>query len=316
MLTRPLPTTPLETTVIGHGTWATGGTHWGQADDDAAVEAIVRSLDSGVTLVDTAPVYGHGHAEELVGRAVKGRRDGVVISNKCGLLINQGTKRSLRPEDIRMECDESLARLDTDHMDIYFCHWPDTDTPIEDSIGTLMELRNEGKIKGIGLSNHEPDLIRRACAAGEISCLQEHYSLLLRDIEHNGVLDTARELGLGVLAYAPLGGGVLTGKYTQPPAFGKRDVRTFFYPFYKEPYWSRTQDLLAAMRAIAESHDVPLAHVAIAWVNGREGITSALVGAKNTAQAESNAAAGDLVLTEDEMRTLTEASDRAVEGLD
>jgi aryl-alcohol dehydrogenase-like predicted oxidoreductase len=309
---RTLGNTQMKTSLVAHGTWAAGGTHWGATEDQACIDAIRESLDKGVALVDTAPIYGAGHSEEMVGLALEGRRDEVLISTKCGLLIDDGGRHSLTPKDIHAECDASLSRLKTDRIDIYFCHWPDKEVPIEESIGGLMALKEAGKIRGIGLSNHSPELIRRACAAGDVCCLQEHYSLLRRRIE-NGLTDLARELGLGIMAYAPLGGGILTGKYTEPPAFEGSDVRNFFYPFYKEPLWSRTQDLLAVMRGIAAAHECPVHHVAIAWVNARPAITCALVGAKNVSQAAGNAGAGGLVLEDSEVAALTAASDAALE---
>ncbi len=311
---RSIGTTGIKISTVAHGTWAAGGRNWGEVEDRASIDAMKASIDAGVTLIDTAPVYGGGHAEELVGKAIEGRRDRVAVSTKCGLLIDQGNRRSLRPDDMRRECEDSLRRMNTDHIDIYFCHWPDKETPIEETIGGLATLLESGKIRAIGLSNHGPDLIRRAHAAGPLHCLQEHYSLLERTVEQEK-LPLARELGLGVMAYAPLGGGILTGKYTQPPSFAQRDVRDFFYPFYKEPMWSRTQQLLDAMRAVADNKDVSLAQLAVAWVNAQPGLTCALVGAKNPGQAGANAAGGDIALTADEVRRLTASSDNTLQGV-
>jgi aryl-alcohol dehydrogenase-like predicted oxidoreductase len=307
---RRLGSTDIKVSVVAAGSWASGGTNWGEVDDDASIKAIRRSLDLGVTLVDTAPVYGKGHSEEIVGRALEGRRSAVHISTKCGLLIDQKNRRSLKPDDVRAEVQASLKRLRTDRIDILFCHWPDTSTPIEETVGALTDLQRAGAIRAFGLSNHGPDLIRRAAAAGPLACLQEHYSLVMRDIEKD-TLPLAAELGLGVLAYGPLGGGILTGKYREKPAFAGKDVRDFFYPFYKEPGWSRVQGLLKEIAAIAGARKAPLAHVAIAWANQRPGITCSLVGAKNVEQAETNAAGGDFILSADEVRRLTAASDVA-----
>ncbi|MBD3239456.1 MAG: aldo/keto reductase [Chitinivibrionales bacterium] len=311
---RTIGTSEIKVSTVAHGTWAAGGRSWGDVEDQASIEAMKASIEAGVTLIDTAPVYGRGHAEELVGQAIKGCRDRVVISTKCGLLIDEGNRRSLTPETMRRECEDSLRRMDTDYIDIYFCHWPDPDTPIEETIGGLTALLESGKIRAIGLSNHGPDLVRRAHAAGPLHCLQEHYSLLQRTVEDE-TLPLARELNPGVMAYAPLGGGILTGKYTAPPSFDKRDVRDFFYPFYKEPLWSRTQDLLDEMRTLAEAKGVSLAQLAVAWVNARDGVTCSLVGAKNPGQAQANAAAADIVLEPAEVDRLTAASDNALQGM-
>jgi len=303
--------TPLKVSAVGFGSWVTGGSNWGAADDAGSIDAIRAAIDSGVNLIDTAPVYGAGHAEELVGKAVAGRREQVVLSTKCGLLIDERNRRSLAPDSIRREADASLRRLGTDVIDVYFCHWPDKDTPIEESVGALADLRDQGKIRAFGLSNHSPDLVERAAASGPLCCLQDHYSLLRRDIEKDLVPCAAR-LGLSIMAYAPLGGGILTGKYTAPPAFSKRDVRDFFYPFYREPLWSRLQPLVALLREIAGGHAVTPAQVAIAWVMSRESIVTALVGARTPEQARSNALGGSLTLDSAELTRLTALSDEVL----
>lgn len=305
---RTIPNTGLEVSTVALGTWAIGGSNWGQVDDRNSIAAIRRAVDEGVNLIDTAPVYGKGHAEEVVGQALKGIEHNVIVSTKCGLLIDQGNRRSLRPGDMRREVDDSLRRLDIDVIDLLFCHWPDQETPIEETMGEMLRLREKGKIRYFGLSNHGSQLVERARSAAPVCCLQEHYSLLRRDVEAE-LLPLSTKAGMGVLAYAPLGGGILTGKYTSKPQFGKRDVRTFFYPFFKEPFWSRTQSLLDEMRAVAEAHGASVAAVAIAWVSGQEGVTSCLVGAKSEEQAAANAEAGDLALTPEEMRRLRTASD-------
>ncbi len=311
METRTIPGTDRAVTPVAFGSWVTGGSNWGQSDDDASVAAIQAALDAGVTLIDTAPVYGGGHAEEVVGRAIRGRRDQVVLSTKCGLLIDERNRRCLAPDSIRHEAEASLRRLGTDVIDIYFCHWPDKDTPIEETVQGLSTLRDEGLIRAFGLSNHPADLVDRAVAAGPLSCLQEHYSLLQRDIEKT-ILPRAEQHGLALLAYAPLGGGILTGKYREPPVFSKRDVRDFFYPFYREPLWSRVQPLIERLRAMATARGATPAQVALAWVASRPHVVSTLVGARNAEQAAANARAGDVALTAAELRELTTLSDEVL----
>ena len=309
---RAIPHSQLKVSSVAVGTWAIGGSHWGDVNDRDSEAAIVRALDLGVNLVDTAPVYGAGHAEEVVGRAIKGRRrQEIILSTKCGLRIDERNRRCLKADSIAFEIGASLKRLGTDVIDILFCHWPDKDTPIEETVQALARERDAGRIRAFGLSNHPPELIERAAAAGPLSCLQEHYSLLSRGIEKS-VLPVAAKHGLAVLAYAPLGGGILTGKYRTPPSFAGRDVRDFFYPFYKEPLWSRTQELLAVMRAVAERRNASVGQVAIAWAAARPAVASALVGAKNPSQAADNTVGGGLALSADDLRDLTAASDKAL----
>jgi aryl-alcohol dehydrogenase-like predicted oxidoreductase len=313
---REIGQTGMKASVVALGTWPVGKASWGEVDDDASVRAIQASLDAGVTLVDTAPPYGKGHSERIVGKALAGRRHEVLIATKCGTIFKQDDSpftRCLTPESVRQQAEDSLTRLGIDVIDIYFCHWPDVNTPIEDTVGALTDLQKQGKIRAFGLSNHGPDLIRRAAAAGPLSCIQDHYSLVKRDADKE-ILPLVKELGLAFFAYGPLGGGILSGKYTEIPVWKQRDARDFFYPFYREPAWSRVQKLLADLRLIADRRNITPAQAAIGWANARPGVAACLVGAKTEAQARANAAAADVHFTEDEMRQLTMLSDRAVEG--
>jgi aryl-alcohol dehydrogenase-like predicted oxidoreductase len=287
-----------------------GGDHWGKTDDAVSVAAIRAALDEGINLIDTAPAYGAGHAEEIVGTAIAGRRGDAVIATKCGVHREGSRFRFvLKPAEVRKELEQSLRRLGVDAIDLYQCHWPDPETPVEETMAEMLRIKDEGKIRHIGVSNFAVPLLERALAAAPVASLQPHYSLLERKIEKE-ILPFCRERRIGVLAYGSLGSGVLTGKYSQPPCFSRGDCRSFFYPFYKEPYWSRTQLLLAEMRTIAEKRRASVAEVAINWVNGQEGVTSALVGARTPQQAAANARAGDWELTSEELAALTSACDR------
>jgi methylglyoxal reductase len=309
---RTIANTGIKVSVVGLGTWAMGGDNWGPADDKASIATIQHGIDLGITLVDTAPVYGMGHSEELVGKAVAGRRDKTVISTKCGLLIDQGARRSLKPDDMRRELDASLKRLQTDVIDIYFCHWPDDRTPIADTIGELVRMQQAGKIRCFGLSNHTTQQIDSARTTGPVACLQDQYSLLKRGVEED-LLPYCQANQLSMFAYAPLGGGILTGKYKSRPTFPRRDTRSFFYPFFREPLWSKTQDLVSEMRKIADRHKATAGQVAIAWTLFRPEVCTALVGARTPEQATSNAAAGDLVLDESDVVVLSETSRRVLQ---
>ena len=304
METRRLGKTDLQVSVVGLGTWALGGDFFGAVDDDQSVRAIQAAVDSGINLVDTAPAYGAGHAEEVVGRALEGRRDRVVVATKVGVLREGGEFiRNLKPESIRKEIDDSLRRLRVDVIDLYQVHWPDTDTPLEDSLEELARIREAGKFRYLGVSNFGPELMDRAAAVTEIVSLQPHYSLLRRDIERDA-LPYCRERGLGVLSYGTLAGGILTGKFREIPKFEEGDRRGDFYDFFKEPVWSRVQGLLDVLGTIADERGRTTAQVAVRWAVQQPGITTALVGAKTPEQARSNAEAGDWELSADELRRI------------
>lgn len=308
---RTLGTSGIEVSRIGFGTWALGGGHWGEADDRQSIAAIHAAIDAGVNLIDTAPAYGKGRAEEVVGKAIRGRRDRVVIATKCGLhAAGETFLHVLRPGEIRKELEASLGRLGVEAIDLYQCHWPDPDTPIEDTMAEMAAMRDEGKIRAIGVSNFDKALLARALAAAPVVSLQPPYSILQRGIEAD-LLPFCRDRSVGVISYGTLGGGILTGKYAEPPSFPGSDCRSFFYPFYREPHWSRAAGILAAMRGIAGRRGRPVAHVAINWVRQQPGITAALVGARTPAQAVLNAGALGCDLAPEELAAISAACDRA-----
>ena len=310
---RELGTSGLTVSAVGLGTWVFGGDHWGQTEDGESIAAIHAALDAGINLIDTAPAYGIGRAEEIVGKAIKGRRERVIVATKCGV-HREGTKfrYSLTPDDIRKELEASLRRLGLDTIDLYQCHWPDPKTPVEETMREMLKMRDAGKIRHIGVSNFDIPLLERARAVAPVVSLQPHYSLLERKIEQS-ILPFCREKKIGIISYGTLGSGILTGKYIEPPCFSKGDCRNFFYLFYKEPYWSRTQSLLAEMKMVAGKRGVPLAQVAINWARQQEGVTAALVGARTAAQAAMNAGAGDWALSMDELDAITAACNRIFE---
>lgn len=310
---RTLGTSDLLVSVVGLGTWVLGGDHWGHTEDGESIAAIHAALDSGINLIDTAPAYGIGHAEEIVGKAIKGRREQVIVATKCGV-HREGTKFrfSLTPDEIRKELEASLRRLGLDTIDLYQCHWPDPKTPVEDTMSELLRMKESGKIRHIGVSNFDVPLLERALAVAPIVSLQPHYSLLERKIEQS-LLPFCREKQIGIISYGTLGSGILTGKYVEPPCFSKGDCRNFFYLFYKEPYWGRTQSLLAEMEMVAGKRAVPLAQVAVNWARQQEGVTSVLVGARTAAQAIINAGAGNWELSRSELDAITTACNRIFE---
>ncbi len=295
---------------VGAGTWAMGGDFFGAIDDKKCIDSICASLDNGVNLVDTAPIYGCGHSESLVGQAIRGRRDKLVLCTKVGLRWGDVKGKCLKKDSILWECEQSLQRLGTDYIDLYQMHWPDVNTPVEESMEALLKLQEQGKIRYIGVSNFSPELMERTLKCGQIVSTQPQYSLLERDIEKD-ILPFCIEKNLGVLSYGSLGAGVLTGKFKEPPKAEKGDKRAGFYPFFEEPFWSKTQKLLVTLKAIADEHEKPIAHVAINWVSQQKGMTCALTGSKNVEQAIMNAEAGNWDLTADELARINAAYDEA-----
>jgi len=309
---RKLGSSELNVSVVGMGTWATGNDFWGNVDDNESVSAIQAALDSGINLIDTAPAYGAGHAEEVIGKAIAGRRDDVVLATKCGVIRTENDFiRNLKPESLRKEIDDSLRRLNVDVIDLYQIHWPDPNTPLEDSLAELSKIKDSGKFRYLGVSNFKPSLMDKVREVFDLVSLQPQYSLLHRDIEQE-VLPYCRHHNIGVLGYGTLAGGILTGKFREIPTLEKGDNRDKFYNFFKEPVWSRIQKLLDVLRAIAEERGKAVSQVAINWAVQQDGMTTALVGAKNPKQAHANAGAGDWELTDNELKRIQDAFDQHI----
>lgn len=310
----------LPASAVGLGTWAIGGWMWGGTDDAAAEDAIRAGLDEGITLIDTAPAYGLGHAEEVVGRAIKGRRDQVVIATKCGLVwhaqrgpyfFSQGglpVHRDLSPAAIRHEVELSLKRLNTDRIDLYITHWQDPTTPIPETVAALKDLQAEGKILAFAASNTSPADLAAYRAAGGIAAVQEEYSMLARRIEATHLPD-CRAAGIAVMGYSVLALGLLSGKITADRVFAGDDQRRDDPRFSVESR-ARVDQLMQTVRPIAADHGASPAQVVIAWTLAQPGLTFALCGARNPEQARENAGAGRLRLAEAELRAITEAVDR------
>ena len=319
MEARELGKSALELPVISFGAWAIGGWMWGGADEKDAIRAIQRGVDLGVTCIDTAAIYGMGHSEKLTGQAIAGRRDEIIVATKCGLrwdleegqlamesAMPDGTPckifRNLRPDSIRHECEQSLKRLDTDVIDLYQCHWPDPTTPIDDTMEALLGLQQEGKIRAIGVSNFSVDDMRAATKTVTLASDQPKYNLLERAIEAD-VLPFCRQENIGILAYSPIAHGLLTGKITMDTQFGEDDHRhrqRWFQPENRR----KALEFLEKVKPIADGHGVTLGQLAINWVICQEGITTALVGARNAQQVEENVKAASFRLSADELTTL------------
>ncbi|HOW54990.1 MAG TPA: aldo/keto reductase [Syntrophorhabdaceae bacterium] len=297
-----------EISAVTLGTWAIGGSHWGQYDEANAILAIEAALDNGINAIDTAPVYGDGHAEELVGKAIRGRRDKVFLATKCGLNIYARTyERDLSPSYIETDLNGSLKRLGTDYIDLYQCHWPDPKTPIEETMAALARFRQQGKIRHIGVSNFSASELREALRTVPLFSLQPHYSLLERSCEKD-LLPVCVGNGMNVIPYGCLGAGMLTGKYKECPKFTKGDARSFFYRFFKPKYWLGVRRLIDAVEEIAMQRNVRPGAVALSWLLARPGVKSVIVGARSALQATENIADIPTVLSEDDLQILEELS--------
>jgi methylglyoxal reductase len=287
------------------GTWAIGGSHWGKYDEIAAVETIEAAIDNGVTTIDTAPAYGNGHAEKLIGGIIKNRREKVIIATKGGIEPARGLSINLSPAFLQLELDNSLRRLGTDYIDLYQCHWPDPRTPIKETMDFLMKKVDEKKIRCIGISNFRDNEIRESVKYAPIVSVQREYSLLERSIELE-IQRTCIEKKLGFIAYGPLGGGVLTGKYKELPSFSSLDARTFFYKYYSADKWPRIRNMVETIQSIAQEKNCSPEHIAICWVLSRPGVSGVIVGARNVAQLMSNIKAVDVILSERDLKRLGE----------
>ncbi|MGN6374074.1 MAG: aldo/keto reductase [Sphingomonas sp.] len=286
-----------------------GAGMYGQANDDESIATIHRAIDLGVTFFDTAEVYGPYTNEQLVGRAIKGKRDGLVIATKFGFRIGDGVRGTdSSPANVRKVCDESLQRLGIDVIDLFYQHRVDPDTPIEDTMGALADLVKEGKIRHIGLSEAGAGTLRKAAAVHPIAALQSEYSLWERDVEEE-ILPTARELGIGFVPYSPLGRGFLTGQIGSRDELAEGDYRRND-PRYSDENFARNMKTVNVVKRIAERHQVSAAQIALAWLLAQGDDIVPIPGSKRRATLEDSMAAVDVALTAEDLTELDRASPR------
>jgi aryl-alcohol dehydrogenase-like predicted oxidoreductase len=318
--TRPLGRTGMDITTVGFGAWAIGGGDWafgwGAQDDEDSLRAIRHAVQRGVNWVDTAAVYGLGHSEEVVGRALRElpENERPFVFTKCGLVWEEGgdrrvaPRRVLAPDSIRRECDASLRRLGVERIDLYQFHWPDeSGVPVEDSWATMLELVQEGKVRAAGVSNFGVDLLERCEAVGHVDSAQPPFNLILRDAAAD-VIPWCKAHGTGVIVYSPMMSGLLTGRFTAERAagLGDDDWRSKSEQF-REPALSRNLALQDALRPIAERHGVTPAAVAVAWTLAWDGVTGAIVGARSPEQVDGWVAAAGLELTAQDLEEIARA---------
>jgi aryl-alcohol dehydrogenase-like predicted oxidoreductase len=288
---------------------------YGATDDAESIRTIHRALELGITFLDTADMYGNGRNEELVGRAIAGRRGDVFLATKFGIVRDEHdpSKRGIsgKPEYVRQQCDASLKRLGTDHIDLYYQHRVDVDTPIEETVGAMHELIHAGKVLYLGLSEASPANIRKAAATAEISALQTEYSLFTRDVEVNGVLDTIRELGIALVPYSPLGRGILTGAIKKVDDLDAGDFRRN-NPRYQGENFDRNLRVVERLEEIAREAGCTPAQLALAWVLAQGEDVIPIPGTKRVNYLEENAAAANIRLTPPQLTVLDEASPHGV----
>ena len=303
---RRLGTQGLEVSALGLGCMGMSE-FYGTTDEGEAIATIHRALELGVDFLDTADMYGSGANEKLVGKAIGDRRDQVVLATKFGNVRNDDGSREVRgdAEYVRQACEASLQRLGLDSVDLYYQHRVDRRVPIEETVGAMAELVEEGKVRYLGLSEASPETVRRAHAVHPISALQSEYSLWTRDPE-DGPLQTCRELGIGFVAYSPLGRGFLTGQIRSPEDLGEGDFRGRLPRFQGENF-QRNLDLVASVEEIAEEKGRTPGQVALAWVLSRGGDVVPIPGTKRRRYLEENAESADVELTEEELGRLEQA---------
>jgi aryl-alcohol dehydrogenase-like predicted oxidoreductase len=310
MQTRRLGNSDLEITPLGVGAWAIGGGGlpfaWGPQDDNESIGAIHAALDRGINWIDTAPVYGLGHSEDVVGKALKGRASRPYVFTKCTLVWDEKREvtRTMKRESIRHECEESLRRLQIDVIDLYQLHWPDPDAEIEEGWAAVAELRKEGKVRWAGVSNFKPEQLARAQAIAPVTSLQPPYSILSPEIEAE-ILPYCAQHNIGVIVYSPMKSGLLTGAMTREriASMPEDDFRQRTINF-KEPLLTRNLKLVELMREIGNRHGRTPGEVALAWTLRRPEVTAAIVGMRSPKQVDGVVGAADFRLTPAEVEEI------------
>ena len=306
--------TGLKLSELTLGTWALSG-DMGEVNEQDAFDAIDAMIDCGCNFIDTAPTYGRGAAEELLGKALKnnGKRDQITLLTKCGIRWPEGpkdfSKGSIRDssyDSIMKQIDQSLERLQTDHIDVYLIHWPDVNTPIEETVKALEEMKKAGKIRFTGVSNFEEPLLSKVYELGALDVIQYEYNALNRTREE--LLIKYSSMGVATMGYGSLGGGILTGAIREIPQFGEHDARRGFYGrFFQEPTFSKVMDVLKTADEIAANRNVAVAQIFLNWALKHDFLNTALTGVTTAKMAKINTAAMDWDLTDEEFATLNKA---------
>ncbi len=316
-LTRQIGRSGIEASAVGLGTWAIGGWMWGGTDEGQSIDAIQASIDEGISLIDTAPAYGQGLSEQIVGKAIKGRRDQVVLATKLGLVWHttkgnhffdydgKPVHRYLGADSIVYEVEQSLKRLGTDHIDHYITHWQDPTTPVAETMEALERLKRQGKIRSIGASNVSQAEIEAYHTAGQLDAIQQEYSMVQRGIEDE-IAPYCLKHGVSILSYSSLALGLLSGKVGPDRIFSGDDQRKN-NPRFSKANREKVAHLMKQIHPVAEGHGATEAQIVIAWTVQQPGITFALCGARSPGQARENAKAGRIRLSDQEIKQVSEA---------
>ncbi|MCK4590261.1 MAG: aldo/keto reductase, partial [Candidatus Latescibacteria bacterium] len=321
MKTRTLGWTDLDLSSIGLGTWAIGGggwrQSWGAQDDRESISTILHALELGINWIDTAPVYGLGHSEEIVGKAVKKLRDKPVIATKCGPIWDEdgGISHCLKKESIRSEAEASLRRLGIDAIDLYQIHWPKPDEDIEEAWAAIADLIKEGKVRYAGVSNFGVEQLKLIKSIHPVASLQPPYSLLTRDAEDE-LLSYCAANEIGVIVYSPMQKGILTEMFSRERVGNMpEDDHRRRDPRFQEPELSANLELVESLRSIAGKNGKTIAQLAIAWVLRRREVTGAIVGARRPSQIEETVVAGDWKLAEEDVAAIEVLLDKRQRAL-
>jgi len=320
MKLRKLGKSGFEVSPVILGTWSHGGWLWGGTERNDAEKAINVSIDAGINCLDTAPAYGFGLSEKLAGAAIKGKRDKVIVATKCGLVWddrkgsslffetrdNAGKPlrmcRNLTRKSILQECDDSLKRLGIDTIDLYQCHWPDPNTPVEEAVQAFLELRDKGKIRAFGVSNFSVAQMEDWLKYAPLHSNQPKYSLLSRDVETD-VLPFCRKNEIGVLCYSPMEMGILTGKIGMDRVFPDDDTRKN-RPWFQPAKRREVLNALEKVKPIAEKYGTSVGNIATAWIFQQPGVTAAIVGARDGEQARNNSLAAKIVISAEDLEKI------------
>lgn len=331
MKMREIGKSGIRASAVGLGTFAIGGWFWGGSDEKDSIDAIHASIANEVNLIDTAPIYGYGLSEEIVGRAIRDRRDKVVLATKTGLVWDDDkgeffiyaddkgptdspsrytVYKNLRPESIGIEIENSLRRLGTDYIDLYQTHWQDATTPVEVTMEKLLKLKDEGKIRAIGVSNIT---VKHLEEYGDIASVQEKFSLIDRGIAGNGILDYCVDQGIAVLSYYTMEQGLLTGKMSPDRIFPEGDTRKTNDKFSPKNI-RKVNDFLGKLGPYADSYGCTIPQIVIALTAAQRGITHLLIGARNRGQAVENVKGGAIELSPEDIEAMNKLIEKFLHG--
>ena len=304
----------VDVSAMAVGTWPIGDCGYGTVTEKDSIEAIHAMFDNGVNMLDTAPDYGVGHSETVVGKAIKGYdRSKIFLATKCcasaltlkSARTGRGYCRDGRYEDVLYECEQSLRRLGTDYIDFYFVHWPDVDTPFSETMEAMKTLKQQGKIRFVGLSNFNKQQVLECEKVVKVDVLQPPFSMVVRSSED--VMKWAVQRGIDTCTYGSLGGGILTGAFCTAPDFERRDPRNFFYPFFREPSFGKVMKVVDVLDQIAAEVGKPVSQVAVNWQTQQPHVSTALCGVRTAAEAVENCVAFEWELTDAQIQAINAA---------